>query len=137
MRQRKVAAPRQGTAPITLGLSPDLRDGLKLLSATRKAASAIADKPKFIGGIVETAIAELAETLKAGEAVSFVPTPRSSSGRTALKVSAKAHRAAQKASEAADVKLADFVRTAISIYVRSHSREIDQKAKTTRHRGRK
>ena len=137
MRQRKVASPRPGTAPITLGLSPDLRDSLKLLSAARKVAPTASGKPKFIGGIVDAAIAELAELLKKGEAVSFIPTPRSSTGRTALKASAKAHRTAQKASEAADVKLADFVRTAISLYVRSHIREIDQKTKTSRHRGRK
>jgi hypothetical protein len=137
VRQRKVASPRQGTAPITLGLSPDLRDSLKQLSAARKAATVAASKPKFIGGIVDTAIADLAEALRDGEAISFVPTPRSSTGRTALKVSAKAHRTAQKASEAADVKLADFVRTAISLYVRSHIREIDQKVKAARHRSRK
>jgi hypothetical protein len=93
VRQRKVVAPRQGTAPITLGLSPDLRDSLKQLSAARKVATTASGKPKFIGGIVDAAITELAEALTAGEAVSFVPTPRSSNGRTALKVSAKAHHA--------------------------------------------
>lgn len=137
MRQRKVAAPRQGTATLTLGLSPDLVDSVKQLSAARKAAANTRGKPKFILGIVDEAIEELATALKAGRTVGFVPTPRSSGGRTALRASFDAHSTAQKASEVADVKLADFVRTALSLYVRSHIREIDQKAKTARHRGRK
>ena len=137
MRQRKVAAPRQGTATLTLGLSPDLVDSLKQLSAARKSAPKAGGKPKFILGIVDEAIDELATALKVGRTVSFVPTPRSSKGRTALRVSSGAHRTAQKASEAADVKLADFVRTALSHYVRSHVREIDKKVKAARYRGRK
>lgn len=137
MRQRKVAAPLQGTATLTLGLSPDLRDSLKLLSTARKAAAKADGKPKFILGIVDEAIAELVAALKDGKPISFVPIPRSSTGRTALRVSANAHRDAQKASEAADVKLADFVRTALSLYVRSHAREIDKEIKTSSHRGRK
>lgn len=137
MRQRKVAAPRQGTATLTLGLSPDLVDSLKQLSAARKAAAKAGSKPKFILGIVDEAITDLAAALDSEKTISFIPTPRSSEGRTALRVSAGTHHAAQKASEAADVKLADFVRTALSLYVRSHLREIDQKVKATRHRGRK
>ena len=136
MQKRKVAAPRQGTATITLGLSPELCDSLKQLSAARKAALTVGDKPKFILGIVDDAIAQLAAALKDRKPVSFVPTPRSSNGRTALRVSAQAHRTAQRASETADVKLADFVRTALSLYVRSHAREIDQKTKTPSHRSR-
>jgi molybdopterin converting factor small subunit len=137
VRQRKVAAPRQGTATLTLGLSPDLVDSLKQLSAARKSAANAGGKPKFILGIVDEAIDELATALKAGKKVGFVPTPRSSEGRTALRVSAGPHHTAQKVSEAADVKLADFVRTALSLYLRSRTREIDQEAKTSGHRSRK
>ncbi len=137
MRQRKVVSPRMGTATLTLGLSPDLYDSLKQLSAARKSAAQTGDKPKFILDIVDEAIAELAAILKSGREVSFIPVPRSSSGRTSLRVGERAHGIAQKASEIADVKLADFVRTALSLYVRSHAREIDQKTKTSSHRGRK
>jgi hypothetical protein len=35
------------------------------------------------------------------------------------------------------VKLSDFIRTAISLYVRSHASEIYEEAKTSAHRGRK
>jgi hypothetical protein len=68
---------------------------------------------------------------------SRVPVPRSSNGRTALRVSAKAHKVALQASENADVKLSDFVRTAISLYIRSHASEIHKEIKTAAHRGRK
>ena len=137
MQKRKVAAPRQGTATLTLGLSPDLRDSLKRLSAARKAAAKAAGQGKFIIGIVDEAITELAAFLKNGKKVAFIPVPRSSDGRTALRVGVRAHATAQKASEAADVKLADFVRTALSLYIRSHAREIDKKTQTSSHRSRK
>jgi molybdopterin converting factor small subunit len=137
VRQRKVASPRQGTATLTLGLSPDLYDSLKQLSAARKSAAKAGDQPKFILDIVDEAIAELAVVLKTGREVGFIPVPRSNSGRTSLRVGGRAHRLAQKASEIADVKLADFVRTALSLYVRSHDHEIDKKTKTSSHRGRK
>jgi molybdopterin converting factor small subunit len=137
VQKRKVVAPRQGTATLTLGLSPDLRDSLKRLSAVRKAAAKVPGHEKFIIGIVDEAITELAAVLKGGTKVAFIPVPRSSGGRTSLRVGARAHATAQKASETADVKLADFVRTALTLYVRSHSREIDQEIKTSRHRGRK
>lgn len=136
MRQRKVAAPRQGTATLTLGLSPELRDGLKQLSATRKTARRGA-KPVFIQGMVDEAILNLDQVLKSGKDVAFIPVPRSCEGRTALRVSAPAHRMAQKASEAADVKLADFIRTALSLYFRNHAHEIHKEAKAPTHRARK
>jgi len=112
-----------------------LSDNLKRLSKTRKAAPTV--KPKFILNIVDEAIGHLASAVKAGAEISFLPMPRSSNGRTALRVSASAHRAAQKASEVADVRLADFVRTALSLYIRRHASEINQETKTARHRGRK
>jgi hypothetical protein len=137
VRQRKVSSPRPGTATVTLGLSPDLRDSLKQLSATRKSCTKADDHPKFILDIVDEAIAELAAILKSGAEVNFIPVPRSTKGRTSLRVGRRAHRVAQKASEDADVKLADFFRTALSLYVRSHAREIHQETKTASNRGRK
>ncbi|HKQ10906.1 MAG TPA: hypothetical protein VJS85_06930 [Rhizomicrobium sp.] len=137
MRQRKVAAPRRGTATLTLGLSPDLVDSLKRLSAARKSATKADDQPKFILDIVDEAIAELAAILNRGGEVNFIPVPRSTNGRTSLRVGGRAHRIAQRASEIADVKLADFIRTALSLYIRSRTREINQEAKTSGHRGRK
>ena len=136
MRQRKVASPQQGTATLTLGLSPELRDGLKRLSAVRKASRKGA-KPVFIQGMVDDAIIHLDQLLKSGKDVAFIPVPRSSEGRTALRVSAPAHRTAQKASEAADVKLADYIRTALSLYLRNHAHEIRKETKAPAHRPRK
>jgi hypothetical protein len=121
---------------LVLVLSPVLRDSLKRLSANRK-ASRTAGKPVFILGIVDDAIGNLANLLNAGKEIAFVPAPRSSEGRSSMRVSARAHRIAQQVSEAADVKLADFIRTALSLYVRKHADEIYQKAKTSAHRSRK
>jgi hypothetical protein len=137
VHKRKVAAPRQGTATLTLGLSPDLRDSIRQLSAARKAAAKAAGQEKFIVGIVDEAIIEVAALLKSGKSVSFIPVPRSSDGRTSLRVGVRAHAIAQMAAETADVKLADFVRTALTLYIRSHAREIDKEIKTSSHRGRK
>jgi hypothetical protein len=136
VRQRKVVAPRQGTATLTLGLSPDLRDSLRELSAVRKALRKGA-RPVFIQGMVDDAILHLDQMLKSGKDVAFIPVPRSSNGRTALRVSAPVHRIAQKASEASDVKLADFIRTALSLYLRNHINEIHKEAKAPAHRARK
>jgi len=136
VRQRKVASPQQETATLTLGLSPELRDGLKQLSAVRKALRK-GGKPVFIQGMVDDAIVNLDQLLKGGRDVAFIPVPRSSEGRTALRVSATAHRIAQKASEAADVKLADYIRTALSHYLRNYAHEVHKEAKAPAHRARK
>lgn len=136
MPKRKVASASAGTDTLTLGLSPALRDSLKLLSASRKAARN-AGKPAFIQGMVDDAILSLAQLLKRGNEVAFIPVPRTSEGRTSLRVSAHAHRVAILGSETADVKLADFIRTALSIYIRNHGNEIHQETKTSAHRGRK
>jgi hypothetical protein len=134
--KRKVAAP-QGTATLTLGLSPDLRDSLKQLSAARKAVAKVAGQGKFIIGIVDEAITALAALIDSERKVAFIPVPRSSGGRTALRVGLRAHAIAQKSSEKADVKLADFVRTALSLYLRSHAHEINKEIKSSSHRSRK
>jgi len=136
VRKRKTKSAPTDAVFIACGLSPDLRDSLKLLSASRKAREA-ADKPAFINGIVDDAVSKLAAMLKSGADVSFIPVPRINSGRTSLRISPASHRLALKASEAADVKLSDFIRTAISLYVRSHASEIYEEAKTSTHRGRK
>lgn len=136
MPKRKMASAPSGTDTLTLGLNPTLRDSLKLLSASRKAARK-AGKPVFIQGMVDEAILNLAKMLKDKEQVAFIPVPRSSEGRTCLRVSVRAHRVAIQASETADVKLADFIRTALSIYLRIHAHEIDQETKAAGHRSRK
>jgi hypothetical protein len=113
-----------------------LRDSLKLLSASRK-ANRKAGKPVFVLGIVDDALLNLAAILKAGKVVAFIPVPRSNEGRTSLRVSARVHGIAVRSSEDADVKLADFVRTALALYVRDHANEIHQETKTSAHRRRK
>ncbi len=136
MRKRTTKSARTDVVWIACGLSPDLRDSLKLLSASRKARED-SDKPSFINGIVDDAIAKLAAMLKSGAEVSFIPVPRNNKGRASLRISPSAHKLAVKASETADVKLSDFVRTALSLYVRSHASEIYEEAKTPAHRVRK
>jgi hypothetical protein len=133
---RKVASAPSGTNTLTLGLNPVLRDSLRLLSATRKAART-AGKPAYIQGMVDEAILHLSQMLKSDKSIAFVPIPRSSEGRTALRVSAGAHQVALRTSEVADVRLADFIRTALTIYVRDHANEIYAKVKTPTDRRRK
>lgn len=135
MPKRKVASTPSGS-PLTLRLSPSLIADIKLLSAARK-GGATAGKPAFILGIVDEAILALAAQVKAGKAIAFIPMPRSSEGRTSLRVSAKVHATAIRTAEIADVKLADFIRTALSIYVQDHADEIHQKAKAPADRARK
>jgi hypothetical protein len=137
VRKRKTKAASATAVFIACGLSPDLRDSLKLLSASRKAQRGKADKPSFLNGILDEAITKLAAMLKSGVDVSFIPVPRNNTGRTSFRISPGSHKVALKASETADVKLSDFIRTAISLYVRSHAREIYQEAKTASHRVRK
>ena len=137
MRKRNTRAASATAVFIACSLSPDLRDSLKLLSASRKVQRAKADKPAFLNGILDDAIAKLAAMLKSGVAVSFIPMPRNNTGRTSFRISPASHKVALKASETADVKLSDFIRTAISLYVRSHASEIYEEAKTPSHRVRK
>ena len=137
MRKRKTRAASTTAVFIACSLSLDLRDSLMLLSSSRKAQRGKTDKPSFLNGILDEAIAKLAAMLKSGVQVSFIPVPRNNTGRTSFRISPASHRVALKASETADVKLSDFIRTAISLYVRSHASEIYEEAKTPSHRGRK
>jgi hypothetical protein len=137
LAKRKAASVPIGTATLTLCLNPSLHDGLKRLASRRKDAKRDRSKPVFITGMVDDAIIQLSAQLKKSAPIAFIPTPRSHEGRTALRVGAKAHEIASQASEAADVKLADFVRTALTQYLRNHTDEIDQKAQTSTNRGRK
>ena len=136
MRKRTSKPTPVAAVFIASALNPDVRDSLKILSAARKERDAT-DKPVFINAIVDAAIAKLAAMLKSGANVVFVPVPRESAGRTSFRITPTSHRLALKASENADVRLSDFVRTAISLYVRSHAREIYKEAKTASHRVRK
>lgn len=136
MRKRKTKSAPTDAVFIACGLSPDLRDSLKLLSTARKDRPG-GDQPAFINGILADAIAKLAAMLKSGADVSFIPVPRNNTGRTSFRISPTSHRLAVKAAEAADVKLSDFIRTALSLYVRSHAREIYQETKTASPRRRK
>jgi hypothetical protein len=137
LAKRKAASVPIGTVTLTLCLNPSLHDGLKQLASHRKDAKRDRSKPVFIAGMVDDAIIHLSAQIKKGTPIAFIPTPRSHEGRTALRVSAKAHKVAAQASETADVKLADFIRTALTEYLRNHSDEIDQKAKTSPNRSRK
>ena len=136
MRKRKTKSAPTKSVFIACGLSPDLRDSLRMLSAIRKTRGT-QNKPVFINAIVDDAIAKLAAVIKSGANVSFIPVPSRSSGRTTFRISPTSHRVALTGSENADVNLAAYVRTAISTYVRSHAREIYQEAKTTSDRARK
>ena len=137
MRKRKTKAASATVVFIACGLSPDVRDSLKLLSASRKVLRNQSDRPSFFNAIVDEAIAKLAALLKSGADIGFIPVPRNNTGRTSFRISPLAHKTALRASKNADVKLSDFIRTAISFYVRSHASEIYKEAKTSRPRRRK
>ena len=136
MRTRKAKSTPAKSVFIACGLSPDLRDSLQLLSSSRKAIVE-GSKPSFINAMLDEAIAKLAAMLKSGAAVSFVPVPRKKTDRTSFRISPASHKIALKACKDADLKLSDFIRTAISLYVRSNASEIYEEAKTDGHRGRK
>jgi hypothetical protein len=136
-RKRKIAPATQGFGFTRPTLSADLQDSLKLISASRKAQGDKSNQPSYLNGIVDEAIAKLAAMLKSGADVNFVPLPTKNAARPTYRISPASHKLAVAASENAGVKLGDFIRTALTLYVRSHASEIYKEAKPAANRARK
>lgn len=106
-------------------MTQGLRRDLTLLVASRKLQAS--GKPDSITQIVNLAILDLATRVRRGTKIAFLTVPRSPV-RVSVRASRHAHSIAIHVSEDANVRISDFVRTAISLYVRKHGREITRLA---------
>ena len=118
-----------GTIPISLAVTADLRNDLMLLAASRKLAGSRG--VRSITHIVDAAILDLAAVVRRGARVSFVTVPRSPV-RISVRTHHHAREAAILASRNVNVRISDFVRTALSRYLRKHRREIPHLTKRSR-----
>ncbi len=119
------------TVPVSVCLKSDVRENLTLLIATRKTTNKAAGKPASIVAVLEDAISALAAKIEGGSAVAFIPVPPDCV-RASLRISTKTHQVAQKLAKAADVRVADFIRTALTLYLRKHASETARYANPNR-----
>jgi hypothetical protein len=136
VRKTKALAAKPASALVSVFLRPKLHDDLKKLVAKRKLSPRRPDRPVFIRDILDEAIASLDARLQRGATVSFVPVSPSDSRQTSMRVGGAGYRAAVRASKRADVRLADFVRTALTLYLIKCASEIHETSKTPTHRKR-
>jgi hypothetical protein len=136
VRKRKAAPPAAKNVLISAYLNPALHDTLKRLAAVRKAAKT-RTRPTFLKAILEEALQQLAVKVKADADISFVPVAPGGNKQICYRISGAVHRTATQAANMANVQFADFLRTAITCYVRNHAGEIHEEAKAPSHRKRK
>lgn len=134
VRKTKALAVKPASALVSVYLKPGLLEDLKGLVARRKLSPKRPDRPVFIRDILDEAIASLDARLQRGGAVSFVPVSPSDSRQTSMRVGGAGYRAAVRASKRADVRLADFIRTALTLYLKKCASEIHETSKTPAHR---
>lgn len=125
LRKKAVEAvsSRGTTVPVSGCLKAGTRENLTLLIAIRKTTNKAAGKPASVVAILDDAISVLATKLEGGRAVAFIPVPPNDCVRVSLRISTKTHQVAQKWAKAADVRVADFIRTALTFYLRKHASE--------------
>lgn len=111
------------TVPISVCLKTNARENLTLLIAIRKTTNRAAHKPASVAAVLDDAISALTTKFEGGRAVAFIPVPPRDCVRMSMRISTETHQAAQKWAKAADVRVADFIRTALVFYLRKHARE--------------
>jgi hypothetical protein len=136
VRKTKALAAKPASALVSVFIGPGLLDDLKKLVAKRKLLPRWPDRPVFISNILDDAIASLDARLQRGATVSFVPVSPSDSRQTSMRLGGASHRAAMRASKRADVRFADFIRTALTLYLKKCASEIHETSKTPAHRQR-
>jgi hypothetical protein len=136
VRKTKALAAKPASALVSVFIRPGLLDDLKKLVAKRKSLPRRSDRPVFISSILDDAIASLNARLHRGATVSFVPVSPSDSRQTSMRLGGARRRAAMRSSKHADVRLADFVRTALTLYLKKYASEIHETSKTPAHRKR-
>ena len=119
----KAVSPRGSTVPVSVCMKTGARENLTLLIATRKTTNKAARKPASVAAVLNDAISALAAKFEGGSAVAFIPVPPHDCERVSLRINTKTHQVAQKWAKAADVRVADFIRTALTFYLRKHAGE--------------
>jgi hypothetical protein len=119
----KPISSRGTTVPVSVRLKTDIRENLTLLIATRKTTNKAARKPASVAAILDDAVSALAAKLEGASEVAFIPVPPNDCVRLSLRINIKTLQAAQKWAREADVRVADFIRTALTLYLRKYAGE--------------
>lgn len=133
-RKRAVRAVsgRGTTVPVSVCLKTETRENLTLLIATRKTTNKAAHKPASVAAVLDDAISALAAKFEGGGVVAFIPVPPNDCVRVSLRIGTKTHQVVQKWAKVADVRVADFIRTALTLYLRKYASETARYARPKR-----
>lgn len=81
-------------------------------------------KPSSFVSILDDAVRLLANQHDRDSPARFVPVPRDDCERVSLRVTGQSYATAQTASKKADVRITDWLRTAVVLYLRKHRKEV-------------
>lgn len=112
------------TKPVSVCFKPGVRDTLARLIAVRKLTNLHGTKPRSVVRIVDEAIKSLAAQRAANRRVSYIPVPASECSRFSIRVSPTTYKIAQNGATKDDVRVTDYIRTAVTLYLQKHEREI-------------
>jgi len=118
--------------PVRLGVSPALRDDLRRLCLSRRLRWAEGEEPATIRGIMDAAVSDFGARPKE-QHMDFATAPRTCVMLSA-RIGAEARRIANAASARADVRLTDYLRTALVQYMKRHASELQGLPKPKRKR---
>jgi hypothetical protein len=124
LRKKSTKETRVPTGPVSVCFKAGVHEILTKLIAVRKLQDSKAAVPSSVVGIVDAAVIEFADQLKAMKDPGFIPVPPNDCVRVSLRVSARSAKVAQAAATRHDVRLTDFYRTAVTRYIRRHEEEI-------------
>lgn len=112
------------TQPISVSFKPGVREMLVRLIAVRKLAGLHGTKPRSVVGIVDEAIKSMAALRASNRKVNYIPVPANGCRRFSIRVRPATYRIAQKGAAKDDVRITDYIRTAVALYLQKHEREI-------------
>lgn len=120
--RKKASTSAADTRPVSVCFKAGTRNLLTQLAAVRRFKGS--SKPSSFVSILDDAVQMLVKQDDSDCPARFVPVPRSDCERVSLRVTGQSYAVAQIASKNSDVRITDWLRTAVMLYLRRHRREV-------------
>jgi hypothetical protein len=108
---------------VAVCFKPGVRDALARLIRVRKSMVPRGKKPRSIVEIVDEAIKALSAQIQAKRKVHYVIVPATGCDRLSLRVNPNTYEIAQQHAVDDDVRATDFIRTAVTFYLKKCEKE--------------
>ena len=125
----KKSAATGTTVPVSVCFKRGTREVLTHLSAIRKITGTA--RPNSIVGIIDEAVGNLAE-IKGDSPARYAPVPREGCERVSLRISGPAYDVARVGATSANIRITDWLRTAVVLYLLKHEKELGPRPRRLR-----